>query len=164
MKDTAARRKVTQWLNETDQQLFDRNICLGADGSEIHDGERAGAEEEARIEVVDYFHGLHEGVAICQTWEEERDVLATEMVSAIKGRIVRACTTIHKKIRQHAEKVRRIKEKRPSKKQKADMGTTYGATIAAERTDKGQELMMIKGIWKVTTKLKPKKNSVSTEG
>ena len=37
------------------------------------------------VRKVDYFHGLIDGVAICQMSDNEEDVFATEMINISKG-------------------------------------------------------------------------------
>ena len=46
-----------------------------------------GAEYRYRFGVgkVDYFHGLIRGVPMCQMWQTEENVSATEMINISKG-------------------------------------------------------------------------------
>ena len=37
------------------------------------------------VRKVDYFHGMYDGVAICQMWDNEDNVLATAMINISKG-------------------------------------------------------------------------------
>ena len=40
MDEEGARKRLMYWLSESEEQLFDRSIHLGANGSELHEGSK----------------------------------------------------------------------------------------------------------------------------
>ena len=77
-----------------EDSLFRKKIQVGFDGSLVGDsmdvyvlGNYRGLREVYNFGVrkVDYFHGLIRGVPMCQMWETEECVSATEMINISKG-------------------------------------------------------------------------------
>ena len=77
-----------------ERRLFNRKIQVGFDGSLVRDGmdvyvlgNYCGLRKVYKFGVrkVDYFHGLIDGVAICQMRDNEEDIFATEMINISKG-------------------------------------------------------------------------------
>ena len=116
MDEEGARERRMYWFSVSEEQLFDRNIHLGADGSEIHEGSNvyilARRKEGGRIKVVEHFIIANQGRAMGLICGEGERVPAGEMIPANEGRTVRAITRMHMQIKQRVENRDKEREER----------------------------------------------------
>ena len=68
-----------------EQSFYNRDIQIGFDGSLLSDGAEVYVLGGGGVRRVDYFHGLVDGVPMCQMEDNEEVVSATEMINISKG-------------------------------------------------------------------------------
>ena len=124
-----------------ERSLHHRNIQIGFDGSLVQDNmyvyvlgncranpfyHICGAKYRYRFGVgkVDYFHGLIRGVPMCQMWQTEETVSATEMINISKGYTV--VRIIHLQRRWRRWLHRRSIAPPPAKKRRNAIGDCSG--------------------------------------